>query len=54
MNISVVLFNMYGYFASCMYVHHINAYCPQRPEEDIEFPELELQVVVSCRVGAEF
>jgi hypothetical protein len=23
----------------CMYVHHMHAWCPQRPEEGIECPE---------------
>lgn len=35
-NISVALSNVVGYLASCMYVHHINTYRPQRLEKDIE------------------
>lgn len=30
----------------CMFVHHVPARCPQRPEEDIRSLKLELKMVV--------
>lgn len=32
--------------------YHECAWCPRRPEEGVRAPELELQLVVSCHVGA--
>jgi hypothetical protein len=34
-----------------MLVHYVHDYCPQRPEEGIQLPELELEIVVSCHMG---
>jgi hypothetical protein len=39
---------MYEYLPACMYVY-THVWCPQRPEGPWE---LELQMVVSCHVGA--
>lgn len=33
--------------------HHLHAWCPQRPEEGVRASWLELQMVMSCHVGAE-
>lgn len=33
---------------SCMFMYHIYAWCPQRPEESVE---IEFQIVVNCHVG---
>lgn len=35
-----------------MYVHHMRAWYPQKPEETSDPLELELQAVVSRHVGA--
>jgi hypothetical protein len=35
-----------------MYVCHMYAWCPWRPEEGATPLELELQMIVSCCVGA--
>lgn len=38
--------------SACMFVHHLYTWCTERPEEDVGFPGLELQMDVSCHVGA--
>jgi len=35
-----------------LYVYHMCAWCPWKPEEDIGFPELELQMIVRHCVSA--
>jgi hypothetical protein len=44
------LFFFYGLLV-WMSVHHMHAWYPQRPEEDVGSPDLELQMVMSCPVG---
>lgn len=36
----------------CLPVHHTHAWCPWRPEDGLGPLQLDLQTVVSCRVGA--
>lgn len=36
----------------CTYIHKMDAWCPQRSEEGVRPLEPELQMVVSCHVGA--
>jgi hypothetical protein len=40
-------------FPACVHMYHACAWCPQRPEEWVRSPELELQAVVSLHLGAE-
>lgn len=40
-----------GVFPVCMSGHHLCVWCSQRLEEALDSPELELQTVVSHRVG---
>lgn len=43
-------FSVYECFVSRIHEHHRHAWCPWRPEV-VDALELELQVVVGCRVG---
>ena len=35
----------------CIYVYHMLDWCPRRAEENMSPLDLELRIVVSCRVG---
>jgi hypothetical protein len=37
---------------ACMYMQHVCVLCPRRTEEGSDLLDLELQMVVSCHVGA--
>lgn len=41
-----------GFWIASTSVHHVNAWCLPRSEEDIGSPETQLLIVVSCHLGA--
>lgn len=41
-----------GFWIASTSVHHVNAWCLTRSEEDIGSPETQLLIVVSCHLGA--
>ena len=52
-NILSFIYSMFymGISLACVFVHHIHAWCPQRPEEGMKSLALELQMFVDYHVG---